>query len=187
MIDFYIPNRKNGEKIILLVRRHWFILFVRLFFWALLMLLPPILYIVFQGVFLSTLEHELLKALLVVFTGVFYLFSLLFMFNAFVDYYLDVWLVTSERIVNIEQKQIFSRVTAEHKLAKIQDITSEMHGIIPTLLNYGQVHVQTAAEKERFIFKQVPNPQEIKRKISGLSEYKKRFEKVSEEEDINEK
>lgn len=183
MINFYIPNKKNGEKIIFLVRRHWLILFLRIHFWLVAMIIPILLALLFRGTsFVFPPENEFFKALLIIFLSIYYLSILLFMLNSFVDYYLDVWLVTTERILNIEQKQIFSRVTAEHKLTKIQDVASEVHGIIATLFDYGDVHIQTAGEKERFIFKQVPHPQEIKRKISELADSKKRYLHIKNEE-----
>ena len=38
-------------------------------------------------------------------------------------------------------------------MGKIQDVTSQVQGVIPTLFRYGYVYVQTAGEKERFVFK----------------------------------
>ena len=90
--------------------------------------------------------------------------------------------MTNERIISSEQKQLFSRTIAEHDLSKIQDITAEIRGFFPTFLDYGEVFIQTAAEKQRFIFKQVPHPQDVKRKITELCEYKKRYLKIKEDE-----
>ncbi|MEK7203085.1 MAG: PH domain-containing protein, partial [Patescibacteria group bacterium] len=63
----------------------------------------------------------------------------------------------------------------------VQDITSEMKGIFGTFFNFGDVYIQTAGEKERFIFRQIPNPNEVVRKISNLAELKRKYEKVKEE------
>lgn len=98
----------------------------------------------------------------------------------FVDYFLDVWIVTNERILNIEQNQIFSRVVAEHELSKIQDVACEVHGMLPTFFNYGDVHIQTAAETQRFVFRQVPRPLDVKREITGLCEKRKMNESLQE-------
>jgi hypothetical protein len=95
-------------------------------------------------------------------------FHLAVFFIIWIDYYFDVWIVTNERIVNIEQKGLFSRGISELELENIQDITVEVLGIIPTFLNYGNLYVQTAAEKERFIFKHVPDPYAIKDLIMNL-------------------
>lgn len=174
MISYYLPHKKPNEKIILLVRRHWFIIFIRLTFWTLLAFLPLIPYILFQDFDATILNNIFMSAFITVFLGIYYLFIWLFILNNFVDYFLDVWIVTNERIINIEQRQLFSRVISEQELAKIQDVTAEIHGVIPTFLNYGEVYIQTAGEKARFIFKQVPKPLEIKRQITSLCEYIKK-------------
>lgn len=176
MIAYYLPHKKPNEKIVLLLRRHWFIIFTRLVFWTLLAFLPPVPYILFRDFDAVIINNIFMSSFITVFLGIYYLFIWLFILNNFVDYFLDVWLVSNERIINIEQRQLFSRVISEQELSKIQDVTSEVNGIIPTFLNYGDVYVQTAAEKERFVFRQVPNPLEIKRKITGLCEYIKKNE-----------
>ena len=87
--------------------------------------------------------------------------------------------ITSERIIDIQQKGFFSRVIAEHKLFRIQDVTSEVHGIIPTVFKYGDVYIQTAGTKQRFFFNQVPNPERVRNIIIKLVQRNKK--KIHEE------
>ncbi|MDX9913774.1 MAG: PH domain-containing protein, partial [Candidatus Moranbacteria bacterium] len=77
-------------------------------------------------------------------------------------------IITNERIVNIEQKALFIRTTSELKFDKIQDISINIVGLIPTVLNFGDVHVQTAGNTERFLFHKVPDPQKIKSLIMNM-------------------
>jgi uncharacterized membrane protein YdbT with pleckstrin-like domain len=105
-----------------------------------------------------------------------------FFFILWLDYYLDIWIVTNERIINIEQRGFFTRRISELKLTKVQDVTSEIIGVIPTLLNYGNIYVQTAGEKERFTFCQIPNPNYVKNMIVELQEK----ERHSEEKELGE-
>lgn len=170
MIKYFIPNKKPGEKIILFLRRHWIIVWSRMLFWLMVMLFPPIIYLLLQDSNSFLINNSFIHPLLILFLAVLYPTTWLLMLNNFVDYYLDVWIVTNERIIDSEQKQLFSRVIAEHKISKIQDVATEVHGILPTFLNYGDVFIQTAAETKRFIFKQVPNPLEVKRTITALCE-----------------
>jgi len=128
-------------------------------------------YFLFKDSDAFLINNAFIHPLLILFLGVLYPSVWLLMLNNFVDYYLDVWIVTNERIIDSEQRQLFSRVIAEHKISKIQDVATEVHGILPTFLNYGDVFIQTAAETKRFIFKQVPNPMEVKRTITALCEH----------------
>ena len=98
-----------------------------------------------------------------------------FFFPQFVDYYLDAWVITNDRIVNVEQQGLFARTVSELDLYKIQDVTSEVRGLIPTLFNYGNVHVQTAGTQERFVFEQVPNPHEIRKRIMVLVDEDRKY------------
>jgi uncharacterized membrane protein YdbT with pleckstrin-like domain len=99
-----------------------------------------------------------------------------FFFILWLDYYLDAWIVTNERIINIEQRGFFNREISELKLTKIQDVTSEIIGVIPTLLDYGNIYVQTAGEKERFAFCQIPHPNRVKNIIVQLQEKEEKEE-----------
>lgn len=92
----------------------------------------------------------------------------IYAFILWIDFYFDVWIITNERIVNIEQKALFIRTISELKFDKIQDTSVEIKGLIPTVLNFGNVHVQTAGNTERFLFHKVPDPQKIKGLIMNM-------------------
>jgi uncharacterized membrane protein YdbT with pleckstrin-like domain len=100
----------------------------------------------------------------------YYLAVWLFAFLEFTDYYLDVWIVTNERVINIEQEGLFHRTASELHLTAIQDVTSDVQGIVRTLFDYGNVHIQTAGEKGRFIFKNIEEPEKIKEFVIRLVE-----------------
>ena len=179
----YLPHLLPGEKVILLLRRHWFILARRLAFWALVGLAPFVLALVFPQGTRDVLSHPLGYPLVVAGGSLFVLAIWLFLLNSFVDYHLDVWVVTTSRILNIEQHQLFARTVAEQELSRVQDVTSESHGMLPTLLDYGEVHVQTAAEQARFVFEQVPHPTATAQKVASLAEMRRRYERVRDELD----
>lgn len=170
------------ETIVRIVRRHWFdILKQYLIFFGLLVLLVTAA-IVFP-LFLSEAEIERMSPL-VFFVGSFLaLLSWVYMALIWIDYYLDAWIITSERIVNIEQKGLFVRHVSELKLQNIQDVTTEVEGLIPTVLNYGEVHIQTAAEQTRFLFRNVPDPYAIKGEIMRLQKEAKRHIHDTESQD----
>ena len=59
--------------------------------------------------------------------------------------------MTNDRIVDIEQHGLFSRTISEVDLFRIQDVTVDIHGIIATLLNYGNLTVKTASDNIHII------------------------------------
>ncbi len=174
MLSVYrLPNHLPDEKIIKVIRKDVFILFKKIFLSVFLAVMPLI---VLQIIFNSLpyiFNSEIGYSLVVLGASAYYLFIWLFFFFSFIDYYLDVWIITNERIINIEQQGFFSRIISEQRLNRIQDVTSEVHGFIPTLLHYGDIFVQTAGAQQRFYFHQIPNPSKIRNAIIRLAEINK--------------
>jgi hypothetical protein len=175
--QFHFKGQKPKEEILLVVHRHWFDIFTQ-FIVILFMLLLSFGGFLFVPILLPYFSEKFDTNLFYFIQNSFIIFTWLLFFIIWIDYYFDVWIVTNERIVNIEQNGLFSRGVSELELQNIQDITVEVMGIIPTLLNYGNLYVQTAAEKERFVFHNVPDPYAIKDLVMNL-------QKSSEKKEAN--
>lgn len=175
MLSVYrLPHQIDGEKIIDVVRRDLVILINRFLLCFILIVLPGLMLIMLLNMYPGILQGQTSFALLVLSASGYFIFIWLFFFFNFIDYYLDIWIITSERIIDVQQHGFFSRVIAEHRLDRIQDVTSEVHGILPTVFKYGEVYVQTAGAKHRFKFHQVPQPDLIRDKVIKLAEISKR-------------
>jgi len=155
---------REDEKIIAVYRRHLVTLIFEiapLVLFALVIIAGAL----FGGVFIPAKFSVLYP--LILFLAVFFLH--LFWIAAFImlaDFFLDVWILTDQRIIAVEQKSLFSRVVSECSLSKIQDTSIEVHGFIPTILHYGNLTVRTASEHEDFIFKNVARPNFISEEIA---------------------
>lgn len=156
MIQLY-PN----EKIVMEVRRHWYILVAETLFLAFLVL-APFVALGFLNVFEQSLPAEKTASLFLFLTSGWFLIVWITFFIIWTNYYLDVWIITDKRIIDVEQYYLFSREVSEFKLEKIQDITVEIHGLLPTLLHFGDVHVQTAGQMREFVIRYVPHPDRVK-------------------------
>lgn len=157
----------ENEKIILMLRRHWVVISIKITATIILAAIPLIIYpfIIKLAPWLSIYPR---KNLLYLIALIYYMFLWLYFFIAWIDYYLDVWIVTNKRIVDIEQIRLFSREVSEFSIYRVQDVTVDVRGIFPTLFHYGDVHIQTAGESRQFIFKDVPNPYKVKDEILSL-------------------
>ena len=155
---------REDEKIIAVYRRHLVTLIFEiapLVLFALVIIAGAL----FGGVFIPAKFSVLYP--LILFLAVFFLH--LFWIAAFImlaDFFLDVWILTDQRIIAVEQKSLFSRVVSECSLSKIQDTSIEIHGFIPTILHYGNLTVRTASEHQDFIFKNVARPNFISEEIA---------------------
>lgn len=175
---YRFEGQKPGEKILLVLHRHWFDI-VSQFIIILIMLGALFGSYAFSSRLYESFAAEDYRSLVAFARNLFFMLIWITFFIIWIDYYLDVWIVTDRRVVNIEQKGLFAREVSELELENIQDITSDVHGLIPTFLNYGDLFVQTAAEKERFIFHNIPDPYSVKDLIMNLQ---KKFEDREENE-----
>jgi len=176
LTKYHFNDLKEDEKIIQIIHRHWFDIAQQfLIVFVIIMVLVAGFFLI-PLLFASAAQKGFYS--IAVFLGTtFALLVWIYAFLIWIDYYFDTWIITSERIVDIEQKGLFTRQISELKYAKIQDVTTEVEGIFQTVLNYGDVHIQTAAEEERFFFRQVPDPYGIKSLIMSLQK-KQEEEKV---------
>lgn len=168
-------KQKDYEKIVKVVRRDKIILIGSLIFYLALFFAPAVLYFLFGNYIVLILANSVWRALLFLGISIYYLSCWLFLFSAFLDYYLDFWVITNDRLLNIEQQGVFARTISELDLYKIQDTTSEVKGIGPTLFGFGAVHIQTAGETKRFEMKQIPNPHEVRKLIMDMAEEDRKY------------
>lgn len=173
MLIYSLPGKLPNEKIIKIIRKDGFILLKKFFLILLLAGLPALFGSIMVNLYPALLDGEISYPLLVLAASGYTLFIWLFLFFSFIDYYLDIWVITSERIIDIKQEGFFSRTVAELKLFQIQDVTSELKGFFQFIFRFGDVHVQTAGEVQRFIFSQVSDPEGVRDIIIKLAEHKK--------------
>lgn len=161
------PGQQSGEKIHLFLRRHW-LSFLPSMLITLVMLLIPV-FVFFGLKFFGILLGEF-KNLAILGTSCYLLFVLAFFITSFIDYYLDITIVTDSRLLDIEQKGLFNRDISEQSLLRVQDVTSKRKGIFQTFFNYGLVFIETAGEAPNFEMPNIPNPYEVTQKILQLHE-----------------
>jgi uncharacterized membrane protein YdbT with pleckstrin-like domain len=183
----YLPHKEPDEKVIFALHRHGFILFTIAAAFLLAALLPLGVYFLVKAELLPLFGSEILIIFSRLLVFVFYLFWWMLFYYAFLDYYLDVWIVTNYRVIGVEQRGLFNRTVAEYKLFRIQDVLAEQKGIFSTVVDYGNVHIQTAGEQEIIELKQIPNPNYVARELIRLIEFnKQKLAKTANKEIKNE-
>lgn len=86
--------------------------------------------------------------------------------NFWTDYYLDLWAITNRRVILVDQRGFFRRFISSFRLERLQDMNIEVNGLIATLLDYGTIEAQTASPgDEEFKSHHMPKPREIKAMI----------------------
>lgn len=164
----HFPGQLSHEKIFTVIHRHWFNIlshFITIFLFS----VGVLIFFFFAPTLASVFEITLNPALVYFIASTLLLFLWLYAFFIWIDYYFDVWVITDERVLNIEQKSLFTRVVSEVNLGKVQDVTTKVEGFLPTLLDYGDIFIQTAGQEKHFHFRNVGNPDEHKDEIVRLA------------------
>lgn len=92
--------------------------------------------------------------------------SVFWLWWEYADWGNDVYIVTNERIIDIEKKPLFfAEERREASLGMVQNVTANLPGPLAYLFNFGHVEIYTAAEIGRFDFMFVPNPREVQAEI----------------------
>ena len=84
-----------------------------------------------------------------------------FLINRFSLWYFHVSFVTNIRIVDVDVHGILLREITETRLELVEDIGYKQIGFIPSLFDYGEVHIQTAGSQQNIEFDKAPNPAKI--------------------------
>ena len=165
----YLIKQKSYEKVKYIARRHVFTFIPQIILFVILGIMPFGIYFMVKSMFPALLDTPQMYTLGILLGSIYYLCILLFFFTSFVDFYLDIWIVTNDRIIDIEQFGLFSRTISELELFRIQDITTNVHGIFPTIFKYGDITVQTASTNVSVVFRSVPNPDKIRQSLLELA------------------
>lgn len=168
-------HKKTYERIVHVIRRHTITFIPIALLFIALILVPPIVDWMGQNLWPDFFTSASLYPLLVLFLSVYYLSLCLFFYSYFIDFYLDILIITNDRLVDIDQKGLFARSVAEIELYQIQDITSQVEGFFPSIFNYGQLIIQTASAVPRVIVHNVPNPHLLRQELLDLAAIDKKY------------
>ena len=160
-------TEQDDEEEIFLAARPHFITNISWICLAIIMLFVPLFFKYFSFLDIFPAQYQFALRLF------WYLFTFMYAFESFLSWYFDVFLVTDERVVDIEFNNLLNKHFAEADLSKIQDVSSSVRGVLGTFLNYGNVLIQTASETNQITFENVPNPEKIIKLIEELRDLEK--------------
>lgn len=155
--EFLFNGQRPDETVEEVIKNHPFVLF-----WpgikAVVILLIPTATLIFWGASLSFTITTLVCVPVAL--GIF--------FRAYYIYSASVLLITSERVLYLDQKNFFRRKIIETNLDRIQDVSSDTSGMLKTALNYGDLIVRTAGASQgtEIIIEDIPKPYEVQQEIT---------------------
>ncbi|MEN9390320.1 MAG: hypothetical protein RLZZ283_420 [Candidatus Parcubacteria bacterium] len=162
-----ISDLKDNEHLVTVVRHHWLVLVFHIVGLGFVFIIPFIAVPVLGAVVSqSGLDVAQIGAMAGFLGSLWALIIWQFLWVRWTDWYFDVWIVTNWRIIDIDQKGLFRRNTATIlDLNHIQDIDTELNGILGNLFDFGSIEVQSAGTKTEFSFEDARNPVRVERLI----------------------
>lgn len=156
-------TQEEAEKVVLLLRQHPIVNLPWIFV-ALLLVLAPSLLSIFPFLDFLPFRFQFIAVLF------WYLIVAAYVLESSLSWFFNVYMVTNERVIDVDFENLLYREVSEANIEKIQDIEYEIGGVARSIFNYGDVFIQTAGTMQNFDFKAVPNPAEVVRIIQNLKE-----------------
>lgn len=161
----------SDERVLKTIRRHWFVIASELFGLFILALIPLVVWIflsvtVEDNAYITTVKLTSIEPYFIFMTAAWLLVLTMAGAAAWTHYYLDHWIVTNKRVMLIDQRGFFWRSISSFRLERLQELSVEINGLIPTLLNFGTIRAETAGENNsEFVTSGMPDPRGIKAMI----------------------
>ncbi len=154
LMIYTFDSQLDGENVLLLLRRHP-ITQISKFLTVLGMLVAPFFFS--QISFYYLLANNFQTAILLLW----YLIIVGYSLESFLTWFYNVYIITDERIIDIDFLSLIYRNVSAAKIDKVEDITAITSGVTQSIFDYGTIHIQTAAEKTEFEFEDVPHPTRV--------------------------
>ncbi len=155
----------KDEHIVFEVRKHWFLIASELSIVAIFAMVPLLVFAILSAI---PVEFDLggnIFGGFVAFYAIWLLVCWVAGFIFWTNYFLDVWVITNKKLVDVEQRGLFKRQISVLELDKIQDVTSDVSGFVATFMDFGKIHVQTAGAQREFYISDIENPNEVRQKL----------------------
>lgn len=165
----YYPGQQSKEEIVLFIRQHKFA-YVK---WSIILLslliLPPLAFFVAVDIGIIELNNDNYDYFILL-ASAYLLFLMALFLTTWIEYYLNVAILTRTHLIHIRQNELFTRSVSEQSLLRVQDVSSTIKGFFSNLLKFGNVYVETAGEEPNFILTNVANPNAVAKVIMEIHE-----------------
>lgn len=155
-----LNHLRPGEKVEMVIRRHW-IIFVFLGLYFFFGLIISIMTLVWFG--FTTVSSLCLI--------VFWMMYFMFLYIDWINHELDLFVVTNNRIIWVEQISFLNRTVSEANLGQIQEVNSKTKWILANILNFWTLGVQTAWSTQTMTMAYVPGCMDCQRKVLNIVDH----------------
>lgn len=162
--DVKFVRKEKDEEIILVIRKHWFA-YLTHFLIALVIPLIPIAILIlssnlpeFYGettVYIGLFIGAIIVSINIIITGL-------------IQWFYNISIITDKRVTSLEVTSIFHHTYTEILWTKIQDVSHDSVGPLSSILDVGNVYLDTAGEGVDLTLEFVPRPRDVQDVIDNL-------------------
>ncbi len=161
---------RPGEHVLMMLHQHWIVFAFKLGYIFILVISTLVILSMSIG-FINLFGSAIFWGWL----SLYWLVFLTFIFLSWINDEIDLFIITDQRIIGIEQLSTLSRRVTECGLGRVQEVNAEVTGILQTVFQYWQVHIHTASENSDMIVNFAPSPVEKGNQINTIiSDYRAR-------------
>lgn len=157
----FFDSQADNEHVILLLRKHPFTQ-VGWVLVAIVLILFPFIFTMFPAFDVIAPRFEFATVV------VWYLITTGFILESFLSWFFNVYIVTDERVIDVDFYSLLYRSMSAAKIDNIEDVTSNIGGAAAAIFDYGTVVIQTAGAKQRIEFDSVPFPAKVTKLLNEL-------------------
>ncbi len=154
-------NSQEGEVVLYVFHKHWFVNFHWILISSFLFIFPAFILPLLDSNYFN-IKYK------IAITAFWYLFLGIYVFESFLDWFFDSYVITTNRVICIDFTNYINKKISEANICNIQDISTRISGVSQTFLDYGTVRIQTASAKEMIIFQNISHPEDIAQIIDKL-------------------
>ncbi len=148
-----LNDLRPGEKPLMLIKRHWIVLVKLFWFFMLWILITSFLYIFWNSAWAN------------LWAIIFWMIYSIFLYVEWLNHELDMYIITNNRIIWVDQVWFLNRKVSECYLWQVQEVWNQTKWLLANLLNYWTITIQTAWNATNFTMDLSPLPIENSRKI----------------------
>lgn len=98
-----------------------------------------------------------------------------FTLESFLTWYFNVFIITNRRVIDVDFYSMIHKDVSSAKLENIQDMSVVTHGVFASLIDFGTLYIQTAGQKPKIEFENIPHPSKVTKVLNELIAKKKKI------------
>jgi len=158
--DYEAEAKKNKERVLLVLRAHP-ITYSHYLLFGLILFFIPLLFGNYLSVFINSFNQQLFIVMFY-YAVVYSLFLSWFYF-----WYFNIGVVTNRKIVDVDVNNLLNSITTATDILKVEEVEKRSLGIMGSLFDYGDIHVETAGETPSVEFLKTPKPAQVVKIINS--------------------